>query len=298
MTSPDYLGLRFNLTAESEGPLVAELWALGTLGIETREKETSGLTSQSLLGPGERQVLAYFCKPLAPEVERRLEGSADWPGARLESIETIRAADWLAEYRRRARPQEIGRRFLVDSREPGEAEIPIGSDRILLRIPARTAFGTGSHESTQLAIELMEELSIEGLRVLDVGTGTGILAFAALLLGADEVIGLDIDPAAALMALENCNLNQLRPRLAGGTVDCIRPARRFDLALVNVLPERIRASLASIVDHLPVGGEMVVSGLLVEQQVPYLQELSELGLVEKRSCRSGEWMGCLLKKAA
>lgn len=298
MTSPDYLGLRFNLTSESEGPLVAELWALGTLGIETREKETSGLTSQSLLGPGERQVLAYFCQPLAPEVERRLQGSADWPGARLESIETIRAADWLAEYRRQARPQEIGRRFLVDSREPGEAEIPIGSDRILLRIPARTAFGTGSHESTQLAIELMEELSIEGLRVLDVGTGTGILAFAALLLGADEVIGLDIDPAAALMALENCNLNQLRPGLAGGTVDCIRPARRFDLALVNVLPERIRASLGSIVDHLPVGGEMVVSGLLVEQQVPYLQELSALGLVETRSCRSGEWMGCLLKKAA
>jgi ribosomal protein L11 methyltransferase len=282
---------------------VAELWSLGTLGIETRGIETgsiegTGLDSEPTTEPSIRQVLAYFEQPLESAVAERLESSAEWPGARLESIVEVPAEDWLAEYRRQTRPTEIGSHFLVDSGEPREVEESDSTDRHLLRIPARSAFGTGSHESTQLAIELMEGLSLEGLKVLDVGTGTGILAFAALLLGAREVIGLDIDPAAALLAMENRNLNRLEPRLAGGTVDCIRSEQRFDLALVNVLPDRIRASLSSIAGLLPAGGEMVVSGLLVDQRASYLQELSALGLVEKRSRRSGEWVGCLMEKTA
>ena len=294
----DYLGLRFTLTSAAEDRLVAELWSLGTLGIETRRIDSPGLDLESTTEPGTRQVLAYFQQPLAPAVAKRLESSAEWSGARLESVERVPAEDWLAEYRRQTRPTEIGRHFLVDSREPQEIEDSVSTDRHLLRLPARSAFGTGSHESTQLAIELMEGLSLEGLRVLDVGTGTGILAFAALLLGAGEVVGLDIDPAAVLLAMENCKLNQLAPCLVGGTLACIRPEQRFDLALVNVLPDRIRASLALLADLVPAGGGMVVSGLLVDQQASYLQELSGLGLVEKRSRRSGEWAGCLMEKAA
>jgi ribosomal protein L11 methyltransferase len=293
-----YLGLRCTLTAEAEDRLVAELWSLGTLGIETRGIDSPGLDLDSTTEPGTHQVLAYFEQPLSPAVAKRLESSADWSGAHLESVERVPAEDWLAEYRRQTRPTEIGSHFLVDSREPQEVEDSVSTDRHLLRLPARSAFGTGSHDSTQLAIELMEGLSLEGLRVLDVGTGTGILAFAALLLGAGEVIGLDIDPAAVLPAMENCSLNQLEPRLVGGTVDCIPREQRFDLVLVNVLPDRIRASLASLADLLPVGGRMIASGLLVDQHASYLQELSELGLVEKRSRRSGEWVGCLMEKAA
>ena len=288
----NHVCLRFTLSSDSEDLLVAELWALGTLGIEDL-----GLDSVSTNEWESRQILAYFGQPLAAEVERRLEGPAEWPGGRLESVEVVPAADWLAEYRRQTRPMEVGRGFLVDAGEPedvGEAE---PADRYLLRIPARTAFGTGSHESTQLAIELMEELSVEGSRVLDVGTGTGILAFAALALGAKEVIGLDVDPAAILVAMENCGLNRMRPRLAGGTVDCLRSEQCFDLVLVNVLPDRIRAFLSSIADLLPEGGQMVVSGLLVDQHPSYLRELSAFGLAEKRSCRSGEWVGCLMEKA-
>jgi ribosomal protein L11 methyltransferase len=187
---------------------------------------------------------------------------------------------------------------MVDPREPDVSSGEPLSERILLRIPARSAFGTGSHESTRLAVELMERLSLEGSRVLDVGAGTGILAFVALVLGAAEVIGVDVDPAAALVAFENCRLNRLAPRLVAGTVDCLRSNQEFDLALVNVLPERIRDFLGSIANLLPLNGEMVVSGLLVEQREAYLRELGDLGMVEKRCCQSGEWIACWMGKVA
>ena len=288
MTVADYLCLRFTLTAESEERLVAELWTLGTLGLEAVPATESG----------KPQLLAYFVPPLSSEVQQRIESSAGWPGARLDKVETVPAADWLAEYRRQSRPLAIGRRFLVDPREPDESATEPPFERVLLQIPARSAFGTGSHESTQLAVELMEGHSLEDSRVLDVGTGTGILAFVALVLGATEVVGVDIDPAAALAALENCHLNKLAPRLVAGTVDCLRSTQQFDLALVNVLPERIRDFLESIVALLPPEGEMVVSGLLAKQRGAYLRELADLGMVEKRSCLSGDWMACWMEKAA
>ncbi len=282
-----YLRLRFTLTSDSEDRLTAELWSLGTLGLE----------SVSTADGGRQQILAYFEEPLQPDVRDRLESRLEWPDARLDSVEPLPAADWLAEVRQRARPVKVGGRFLVDSREP-EAALEVNpSDRVLLRIPARAAFGTGSHESTQLAVELMEGLPMEGLRVLDVGTGTGILAFAALALGAGEVVGLDIDAAAVLLALENCRLNRWSPRLVAGTVECLRAAPRFDLALINVLPDRIRNDLGPISVLLPRGARAVVSGLLVEQREPYLRELAGFGLMEKQSRRSGEWMGCLMEKA-
>jgi len=288
VTVADYFCLRFTLTAESEDRLVAELWTLDTLGLEAVPATEFG----------KPQLLAYFVPPLSSEVQKRIESSAEWPGARLDTVETVPAADWLAEYRRQSRPLAIGRRSLVDPREPGESSAEPPSERVLVRIPARSAFGTGSHESTQLAVELMEGHSLEGSRVLDVGTGTGILAFVALLLGATAVVGVDVDPAATLVALENCRLNRLAPRLVAGTVDCLRSTQEFDLALVNVLPERIRDFLESIVDLLPPDGEMVVSGLLAEQRGAYLRELSDLGMVEVQSRQSGEWIACWMEKAA
>jgi len=82
-----------------------------------------------------------------------------------------------------------------------------------------------------------------------------------------------------------------------GTVDCLRATQRFDLALVNVLPGRIRAYLGSIVELLPQGGKMVVSGVLAEQHESYIRELECFGLREERSSRSGDWMGSLMEKA-
>jgi ribosomal protein L11 methyltransferase len=286
MAENTYLRLRFALTSGQGDRLLAELWSLGTLGLES-------ISPQG--GSGE-QVLAYFEEPPPIALSQRLASGVAWPEARIEAVERLAAADWLAEFRRQVEPLAVGRRFLVDAREPEGVQIPEAADRFVVRVPARSAFGTGSHESTQLAIELMEDLSMPGRRVLDVGTGTAILAFAALALGADEVVGVDVDPVAAFLAFQNCSLNRWSPHLVAGTVDCLRAAPRFDLALVNVLPERIHSQIGSIAELLFDGGLAIFSGLLVEQQEGSMRELARFGLVEKHCRRSGEWLACLVEK--
>jgi len=211
---------------------------------------------------------------------------------------------------------------VVDPREPsavgpGSEEssgLPEGGEaagaetRWRLRLPARGAFGTGSHESTRLALELLEESEPGrggGLRVLDLGTGTGILAFAALRLGARSVVGFDVDPVAVFHARENGRLNGFGraaggPRLFAGRVDCLAspPAARFDLAVANVIPEELLPELPAVVARLAPGGELILSGLLTERAGDVLSRLAPLGLVERARRSAGEWTALRLGGAA
>jgi ribosomal protein L11 methyltransferase len=167
----------------------------------------------------------------------------------------------------------------------------------LLRLPARTAFGVGSHESTRLALELLESLDLAGRRVLDVGTGTGILAFAALCRGAGWTLGIDHDPAAALVAAENARLNGLRPALAAAGVGALGAARRFDVVLLNVVPGEIAADLPALARLLAAGADVVVSGILRPQGRAYLRRLRALGWRRRRTRRAGEWVAYRLRVA-
>ncbi len=232
---------------ERQDELVAELWALGTLGVHHAPD-------------GDEEVLAaYFDRlpdgALPPGVRRRC-------GVEILTIEEVAEQDWLAVYRERVEPSTIGR-FWVDPREPSRRVAP-DPDLLPLRVPARNAFGTGSHESTALVLELMPELQVAGRRVLDVGCGSGILSFAALRLGAARVVGFDVDPGSVVTARDCAALNDLAPALFAGAVDALG-AGRFDLALVNILPERWLSGAGAVVTRLRAGGDLVISGLLVDQ---------------------------------
>lgn len=275
---------------EDEELAVAGLLEAGTLGVEV-----------AAAGEGRVRLQAYFHAGVAMPPVALPEGAV------LDGEAPVEDEDWLAAYRARARPVEVGRRFVVDPREPGEQVAadsgPMAGEaadgRWLLRLPARSAFGTGSHESTQLAVELLEEVAAQrggGLRVLDVGTGTGILSFAALRLGAGPVVAFDSDPVAAFHARENCALNSLTgaraPRLFAGRVDALAslpPPLRFDLVLVNALPDEILPELPAIVARLAAGGELILSGLLAERSGEVLDQLAPLVLAERSRRISGEW---------
>ncbi|HEY7215792.1 MAG TPA: 50S ribosomal protein L11 methyltransferase, partial [Thermoanaerobaculia bacterium] len=200
--------------------MIANLWQAGTLGAQS-----------SAALDGRLRLEAWF-----PLESPAAEVAA---GVELAAEEIVPDADWFAAWREQARPFPVGRTFFVDPREPGEEPAVVPSDRELLRLPARAAFGTGSHESTALALELLEDTDLEGRRALDVGTGTGVLAFAALLRGARSVVGFDVDAAAPFHARDNSGLNGLRPLLFAGGLAALRQRPLFDLALVNVVPEEI-----------------------------------------------------------
>jgi ribosomal protein L11 methyltransferase len=219
------------------------------------------------------------------------------------AVELVPERDWLEPYRAASQPFALGRRFLVDPGDPRDDLPPAPGGRRLLRLPAGRAFGTGSHESTRLAALLLEASEVAGRRVLDVGTGTGILAFAALALGAREVVALDVDPLAAFTARGNVRLNrgQLgRGRLylfAGAPAALLAPGR-FDLALANVVPSEIRGSLSLLAACLASAGELILSGLLAEQEGEVLSELGGLGLGPRETRRDGEWLALRLRRVA
>ncbi len=283
-----YQRLEFELPAAAEERLVGELWAAGTLGLECREAAGGGL-----------RVIAYFARrgPAAACAERVARAC---PGVELRRHERLPDEDWLAVYRRRARPFRLGRRLVVDPGEPAAdapaASVPAG--RRLLRLPARHAFGTGEHATTRLVVEWLEDLDPAGLRVLDVGCGSGILSLAAVLGGARPVIAIEVDPVAALVARDGQRLNRLDFALVAGRAGCLRRPRGFDLLLVNVLPERIRPDLAELRRLLAAGGQALFSGLLEEAAAEVERRLGAHGFAAVDRRRLDGWCAVLTGSGA
>lgn len=244
------------------------------------------------------ECLAYFASPLEPAQEELCRRDRPLAGAELVDISEISSADWQRAYRDRSTPFAVGRNWWVDPREPDQRYCEATVSRQLLQIPARTAFGTGSHASTALVVELMEEIECAGKRVLDVGTGTGILAMVALASGAKSVIALDIDPVAAFVAWETCRLNGLEPAIfAGGlaSIRNLRPGARFDLILANVLPARLRQDLPKLAPCIEPGGLLLLSGLLHEHEAAVSTEMAGMGWQPTIRVGRDEWLALCLE---
>jgi len=270
-----YLRRSFVVPSEREEDVSAELWAGGTLGVEVKPA-----------GDGRVRIEAYF--PVgAPAIE--LGGEVEAGGE-----ETVPETDWLAAYREQARPFPVGEGFFVDPREPEEERAEAPEGRRLLRLPARGAFGIGSHESARLAIELLEEIPVEGKTVLDVGTGTGILAFVALERGARRAVGYDVDPAAPFHARDNGRLNGFRAGWLAGGAAALGERARFDLALANVVPEQILPDLPAIARRVETG--MVLSGILAERGEEMLRAAGGLGFAERARKAAGEWIAFYVER--
>ena len=281
------MGDTLSLTIDSpellEDELIALLWAHGGLGSWS---ESSGAGRVRIHG------FVDAANTATGELARALRID---PSIEISPFAAVERRDWSAEWRRAAQPIEVGRRFLVDPREPEEVEVPVEpGGRILLCLPARTAFGLGSHASTRLAVELLESLALDGRAVVDVGTGSGILAFAALALGARSVVAFDLDPAAALLLPAHARLNDLAPRAFVGTIAALAPQSRFDLALVNVVPSEIAADLPRLAALLRPGAAAVFSGILETEAERALAAMAGAGFRERRRASDGEWIAFVM----
>ena len=199
--------------------------------------------------------------------------------------------DWLAEYRRHATPRAIGSLFWVDPHP--EKPTPPPPERVHLVVEPRQAFGSGSHESTQLVLLMLEDLPIAGRRVLDVGTGSGILALAARALGARWVVGFDIDADAVCIARQTVAVQPQRLPVAlfAGSTAALGAKPGFDLVLANLIPVEADPLLDDLRALLAPGGLLLLSGLMADQRAASEAELARRGFAVVASRELEEWVG-------
>jgi ribosomal protein L11 methyltransferase len=242
---------------EQNDMLIAELWAEGSAGIV--ELESGGLRA-FFEDDADRGALA-----------RRFQAvSWRWEEQR----------DWVAMSRANWEPLPVGERFFLVP-EWRSDRAPEGRFRIAVN--PGMAFGTGMHETTQLCLEALETYVHPGVRVLDVGTGSGILAQAAALLGAGPVWACDIDPEAVEIARGNAG-----PNLFVGSVDAVRSGAA-GLIVANISPEAIARFAPELLRCLHPGGVALVSGF-ERHEAPMVQaELERRGGALCQARYKGNW---------
>lgn len=204
------------------------------------------------------------------------------------------AKDWDKWWRDRAQPVSVSPRLWV--RPPWVEFQPESSDAVVLELEAKTAFGTGEHDTTSSCATLMENIDFQGKSVLDIGTGTGILAMFARRMGAKLAVGTEIDPLTIPCIAENFERNGFGSSdCLLGFLDAFKDGTKFDVILCNMIRSELWPLRDDIEDLLAKGGELIISGQLLTEKEYILKWFKEAGLSVEVERESGEWWSVLAR---
>jgi len=242
-----------------------------------------------------RVDLAGYLPPTrsAPEIESalraRLDGLtpvfAQLADARV-AIETVQEEDWGRTWREHFEGVDVGRALRIRPSWIPSRE----GERVELIVDPSMAFGTGTHFTTAACLEALEDGIRAGCTVLDVGTGTGVLAIAAAKLGAREVDAVDVDADAVDVATHNAALNGVSGAITLSVGTVVDTAGRYDVVLGNLLAPVLRAIACDLAARLAPGGLLIVSGLLTGQEAEVLAAFRAEGLKAVHRRSDGEWV--------
>jgi ribosomal protein L11 methyltransferase len=260
--------------AELAGTLLFEH---GAEGVETRDQRRPiTLVGAFPLGEGDspEALLAQLADAFA-------EFGIPVSGMETRAFEPV---DWSTQWKEHFHPLQFGRLWVV----PSWLERPAGAEHVLWLDPGM-AFGTGIHATTALCLERIVELSPVDA-VLDVGTGTGILAMGALLLGAPRAIGTENDPEALAVAAENAEKNGLAARLELRDERLEDLGERFPLVVANILANTLTELAPLLAAKVAPGGRLLLSGILDHQASGVVDAYVAAGLRDPTVTARGEWV--------
>ena len=227
-----------------------------------------------------------------------LAEAASGVAARLERTDTS-AEGWLARTQDAFPEQLVGRRFAVRGTH---VLTPPVTGRITIVLDAGVAFGSGEHGSTRGCLRALEAIAYRRpARILDLGTGSGILAMAAAKLLHRPVLGSDVDPWAVRVATANAARNGLRPftrfvRAEGWTSSLVRAGAPYDLVFANILARPLTAMARDLATYLATGGTAILAGLLDSQVRMVLVAHRRVGLSLDAAMGDGRWTTLVLRK--
>ncbi len=250
-------------------------------------------TPQREAGPGVVRCVAKAFLPAGDVARLDKLRQALWHLGQLRplaepEVRELGPKDWAEAWKSGYQVLKIGRRLRI---VPSWIPYTPGPDEVIVTLDPGMAFGTGLHPSTQLCLLALEELVVPGMRILDVGTGSGILAIAAARLGAAEVLGVDIEEVAVRTARENVVLNGVSEvvHVLPGSVDG-EDRGSYDLVLANILAEVVARLAPQLAKHTAPDGWLVASGI-IESRMPAVERAFDVaGLVIGRRWQSEDWV--------
>lgn len=255
------------------------------------------------LNPQVRVFGYFFADASAEERKLKLE-QALWYLGRIQPLPAaeyrlVKDQDWMEAWKKHYQPVMIGKRLVIvpawmDKEYPG---------RIPIRINPGMAFGTGTHPTTQLCLEFLEEFVQADQTVMDIGCGSGILSAAAVKLGARRVLAVDIDPASVKSTQENCGLNGVSSHVSieKGSVALVCSGH-FEIATAPLVVANILASVImslfdeGLADLVEPGGLLLLSGILAHQADEVIVKARENGLTLRETKRIEDWVALALVK--
>jgi ribosomal protein L11 methyltransferase len=289
-SSPRYPYVAVDVAAAETDDASARLFDLGAMGIEERDATTLVRAAE-----GRITLVASF-----EDHEAARTAAGELPGEWAPRVEEVVGDAWRDEWKKHFEPFRVCDGVVI--RPPWRAYDALGGERVIELEPGR-AFGTGLHETTSLVAEVLaaSPSALRGREVLDVGTGSGILSFVALVLGAQAAVAIDVDPDAVQVTRENADRNGMADRVDASTTPVHAVTSSFPVVLANIEAGTLVALAKAIVARVAPGGSLVLSGILAPHVAPAQQDdvaraYAALDLVEVRT--RGEWIAMVLRAPA
>src|SRR5690554_497805 len=253
-------------------------------------------------GEDKAVVRAYFnidvsVDEVIREIRTRIEKARAF-GVNIEDYEIfseeVNENDWANEWKKYYKPTGVGNKFVI---KPLWEEYEAKGEEIILHMDPGMAFGTGTHETTRLCLEAIEDYMKKDTRVFDIGTGSGILAIGASKLGAGEVVGVDLDIVAVNSAKENVGYNHLEnvEILHGNLMDVVEGTA--DIIVANIIAEVILILIDDVKKMINIDGVFIASGIIREKEKMVTDALHEKGFSIKEVRREGEWV-CIVSEVS
>ena len=240
----------------------------------------------SLFVPEEKNPLEYreFLSTRLPALG--IDGTID--------LEGMNEDDWAESWKQYYKPVPLGRVTIVPAWEEYEAK----PEEVIIRMDPGMAFGTGTHETTRLVIRLMQDIIIGGERVLDVGTGSGILSICASKLGAKSCNAYDIDPVAVKVARENAIADGC-DNITVGVSDLLRgvdlEGGKYDFCVANIVADIIIRMLPDVTKYVKSGSPLILSGIIGERADEVREAVLAQGFTVEKEINENDWVGMLVR---
>ncbi len=251
----------------------------------------------------ETKIMAYFSEEETnlPEkiavIKEKIRNLTEFGlsiGSGTVELSNVNQEDWESAWKQYFKPVHVTDRIVV---KPEWEEYSPQEGEIVIEIDPGMAFGTGTHETTSMCINQIEKNLKAGDRVIDIGSGSGILSMASVLLGAEKATGVDLDPVAVRVALENVELNNLQDKidiLHGNLTDVIR--EKADIVVANIMADIILILLEDVREFIKDDGLFISSGIIQEKRAAVEARLLEknFSIVEVET--KGEWCAITAQK--